>query len=58
MAAQEAASLKAAKVGELQEIAEKAEAVKKAIAPTHSTDEVWTANMPGSFLAQQKHKSK
>ena len=45
-------SAKAAKVGEEQEAKDKVAAVKKKLAPTHSNDELWTANMPGQLLAQ------
>lgn len=44
----------AAKVGDQQERQEKIE--KAAAANTHTTSEVWTANMPAQYLAQHKAK--
>lgn len=45
----------AVKVGEMQEKQAKLDASAKAHG--HTKDEVWTANMPGQYLAQQKAKA-
>jgi hypothetical protein len=44
----------AVKAGKLQEAAAKADDIAKANGNT--VDEHWTANLPGSYLAQQKSK--
>jgi len=45
----------AAKVGDQQE--KQAKIDTSARAHGHTTDEVWTANMPSQYLAQQKAKA-
>lgn len=45
----------AVKVGEMQEKQAKLDASAKK--NTHTKDEVWTANLPGQYLAQQKAKA-
>lgn len=55
MADKEEKAALAAKVGDQQE--KQAKIDTSARAHGHTTDEVWTANMPSQYLAQQKAKA-